>query len=337
MGDIVHCRTGLFGGKLWKCDSCSKECYTYHSCSNRHCPKCSGKKEKDWIQTQKKLMLPCSYYLLTFTLPSQLRPLARQHPKEVYSILMKQAAESLKSLALDSRYLGALPGCIAVLHTWDQKLHFHPHVHFLVPGGGVNKLGDWVLAKNKKFLVPIAALRVIYKAKVRDALDHLKLTDRIEPSVWKLKWVVHAKHAGKGDQVLGYLARYVYRVAISNSRLESFESDEVIFRYQNRKKKCAELCSLSGQEFIRRFLLHVLPPRFHKVRYFGILSPSWRKRIKTIRQTLGHFEEEEQSQDQTDTESTEGTPEEPMCPFCHEGHLRLLIELKRQKRGPPWY
>src|SRR5881396_2732869 len=285
--DIAACRTPFFGGHVYQCDHCQQKVFSYHSCRNRSCPKCHQDQTERWLEQQRSRLLSCSYFLLTFTLPAQLRFLARSHPKKIYSLLMKAAADALQTLVRDPHYLGARIGALAVLHTWTRAMLFHPHVHMLVTAGGLSSDGSsWLNPKNPRFLVPVRALSVIFRAKFCAALKKAGLLDDVTPSVWRKKWVVHSQHAGHGDKVLNYLARYVFRIAITNSRLESIESGNVRFHYRDNRTQQLRHVTLPGIEFIHRFLQHVLPRGATKVRYYGILSPSCKPQLQRARQLL---------------------------------------------------
>ena len=220
MRDLEQCRTPALGGHLLQCDHCSGTQYAYHSCRNRHCPKCHVDETARWIERQQRRLLPCPDFLLTFTLPAELRDLTRSHQSIIYNLLMRAAAQALLTLAADPRYLGARPGILAVLHTWTRDLRFPPHVHLLVTSRRVTDGGrTWRSPKNGGFLVPCRPLSVLFRATFREGLCHLGLVDHVPRNAWRQKWVVHALHAGNGDQVLEYLGRYVYRVALTNSRI----------------------------------------------------------------------------------------------------------------------
>jgi Putative transposase/Transposase zinc-binding domain len=268
---ILQCRTAELGGQVWGCEQCGPLHYSYHSCGNRHCPKCHGLQTEQWLQEQRQRLLPCAYYLLTFTLPAGLRALARSHQKAVYGLLLKAAAQSLQKLCADPQWLGAQPSMIGVLHTWTRAMLYHPHAHFLVSAGGLSSDGKhWQAAKNPKFLVPVRALSVIFRGKVRDGLKAAGLGRHVPAAVWGQKWVVHAQHAGSGQKVLDYLGRYVFRIAISNSRLESLENGQVTFRYRDNRTQLIKHLQLSARDFVQRWLQHVLPKGFAKVRHYGL-------------------------------------------------------------------
>src|SRR5438552_9244633 len=204
--DISACRTPLLGGHVYQCGHCQEKVFSYHSCRNRSCPKCHQAQTERWIEKQRGRLPACSYFLVTFTLPAELRPLARSHPKKINSLLMKAAADALQKLAADPRYLGARVGTLAVLHTWTRAMLFHPHVHMLVTAGGLSSdHSSWIEPKHRQFLVPVEALSVIFRAKICAGLKKAGLLGGVPPSLWKKNWVVHCQHAGRGTKVLDYL------------------------------------------------------------------------------------------------------------------------------------
>jgi len=273
--DIQACRTAYFGGHVKQCDHCGRKVYAYHSCANRHCPKCHRRQTERWLDKQRARLLPCLYYLVTFTLPAELRALAFNHQKKVYGLLMRCAAAALQKLAADPRYVGGRLGCLAVLHTWTRAMLYHPHVHMLVTAGGLSGDGrEWIQPKNPAFLVPVDALSAIFRAKICAALKKAGLLKQVPPTVWKKDWVEHCQHAGYGHKVLDYLGRYLFRVAITNSRLEKIEQGGVTFRYRDNRSQQMCRATLPGVESIRRFLHPVLPRGSAKVRYYGIWSGS---------------------------------------------------------------
>src|SRR5574341_98559 len=285
--DLVACRTPALGGHVYACDHCGQRRYAYHSCRNRHCPKCHREETARWLAQQRGLLLPCAYFLLTFTLPAALRPLARDHPKAIYGLLMQCAVAALQTLARDPRYLGGRPGCLAVLHTWTRALLYHPHVHLLVTAGGLSPdRTQWIPSKNPKYLVPVEALSVIFRAKMCAALKRANLLSQVPSQVWNKDWVVHCQPAGSGRQVLDYLGRYVFRIAITNSRLEPIQNGQVTFRYRESRSQKLRRLTLPALEFIARFLEHVLPPGCAKVRYYGIWAGSCQKQREQARALL---------------------------------------------------
>jgi hypothetical protein len=268
--DLAACRTASCGGHLTHCDHCDTQVFRYHSCGNRHCPTCHQPHTEHWLETQRAQLLPCPYYLVTFTLPRDLRALAFAHQRVVYGVLMRSAAAALQRLAADPRYVGARLGCLAVLHTWTRAMLYHPHVHLLVTAGGLSPDGtQWIAPKNLALLVPVQALSVIFRAKVSAGLRRAGLLDQVAPSTWATPWVVHAQHAGRGQRVLDYLGRYVFHIAIANSRLEQVTENDVTFRYRDNRTQEVRRITLTGIEFLQRFLQHVLPRGCAKVRYYG--------------------------------------------------------------------
>lgn len=345
MQDIERCRTPALGGHVRQCCECGMLHYTYHSCRNRHCPKCHADDTHRWIEKQKARLLPCGYFLLTFTLPDELRPVARSHQEIVYAVLMQAAAQALLTLTADPRYLGAQPGILAVLHTWTRDLLFHPHVHFLVTAGGLSADGQaWIKPKNRGFLVPCRALSLLFRGKVHDGLRKHDLLAKLDRKIWRRKWVVHAQHAGTGEHVIAYLGRYIYRVAITNSRIESFNNDLVTFRYRENRTGEWKCTSLPVHEFIRRFLQHILPRGFTKVRYYGLFSSSCHRALEFAR---GLFHDHpalvaSAPPRLADTvEVTAETPDLPRCPSCKHGVLIIVATLPRPSsrlvdiRAPP--
>ncbi len=336
---IQQCRTAALGGQVYGCDDCGARHYSYHSCGNRHCPKCQGQQTERWLEKQRAHLLPCPYFLLTFTLPSELRALARSNQKLFYGLLLNTAAASIQKLCADSKWLGAQPAIMGVLHTWTRAMLYHPHAHFLVSAGGLSADGQrWVPAKNPGFLVPVRALSVVFRGKVRDRLKAAGLLGQVPPKVWKQKWVAHAQHAGSGQKVLDYLGRYVFRIAISNSRLECLEDGHVTFRYRDNRTQQIKRVRLSVQEFLRRFLQHVLPKGLAKVRHYGLNSSACRQRhaaaiaLLKIATPLPPAPTAERP-----TSSQDAPPEENIarCPRCGTGRLVWLGQLLPSKKIPP--
>jgi hypothetical protein len=330
--DISACRTPFFGGHVYQCDHCAQKVFSYHSCRNRSCPKCHQDQTERWLEKQRGHLLPCNYFLLTFTLPSELRSLARSHPKKIYGLLMKAAADALQKLAGDSRYLGARVGALAVLHTWTRAMLFHPHVHMLVTAGGLAADGSSWINSKPGFLVPVRALSVIFRAKFCAGLKKAGLLVEVDPSLWKKKWVVHCQHAGRGEKVLDYLGRYVFRIAISNSRLEALDNGVVRFRYRDNRTHLMRRVTLPAEDFIGRFLQHVLPRGCVKVRYYGIWSPSRRKQLDKARSLLLLRLPLGNSSTPAPCPQARAAVR---CPLCHQGILTPLEPLPVQRGRSP--
>lgn len=342
--DIEACRTPHFGGHVYQCDHCGEQRYTYHSCRNRACPKCHREHTERWLEQQRAHLLSCAYFLLTFTLPEDLRGLARTHPKTVYSLLMQCAAGALQQLARDPRYLGGRLGGLGVLHTWTRAMLYHPHVHLLVTGGGLSSDGtQWLEPKHPAYLVPVQALSAIFRAKMCAALKKAGLLEQVPPAVWQKNWVVHCQPAGRGEQVLDYLGRYLFRVAIPNSRLERIENGQVTFRYRDNRTHKMRRVTLSGVEFLHRFLAHVLPPGCVKVRYYGLWSPTCRSHLEHAR-TLLSAPPLRRSPESYGPAASSDPVASPLsaaptslllptrCPQCQVGTL-LLVEVLRPQRS----
>jgi len=285
MQDIETCRTEALGGQVYFCAQCDEQRYSYHSCKNRHCPKCQNEQANDWLQEQQSLRLPVTHFLVTFTLPAELRAVARSNQKTIYNLLFRASSAALLQLAQDPRFVGARLGMVGVLHTWTRQLLYHPHVHYIVTGGGLTQDRDWKSSRSD-FLVPVKALSRIFRAKFRDELKKTELFALVEARVWRKDWVVHSEPVGSGHQAFKYLTPYIFRVAISNNRLRQLENDQVTFAYKDSATDQLKRCTITAEEFIRRFLQHVLPPRFIKVRYYGLLSPSNRHLLQKARQLL---------------------------------------------------
>jgi hypothetical protein len=329
MADIEQCRTERMGGHVYACPDCGDFRYRYHSCQNRHCPQCQQRAGEEWLAKQHKLLLPVPYFLLTFTLPDGLRRLARSHQKLVYNLLFRASAAATQELAQDPRFVGGQIGMVGVLQTWTRDLIFHPHVHYLVPGGGLSPTGEWVRARNH-FLVHVKPLSILFRAKFRDELRKTPLFDQLPASIWRQDWVVHSQPVGNGHAALKYLAPYIFRVAISNRRILKVADGQVTFVYKDRRRGKRRRCTLPAQEFIRRFLQHVLPTGFVKVRYYGLFSPGHRHLLQQVQQLLDIPVEP------TSTRSPKSTPAASTlsCPTC--GSPMHLVQIFRPKsRSPP--
>ena len=337
--DLVACRTAACGGQLTQCTACGGQVYRYHSCRNRHCPKCGGDQTKRWLERHQARRLPCRHYLITVTLPGALRALAFGHQAVVYGALMRSAAAALQVLAADPRFVGTQVGGIAVLHTWTRALRYHPHVHLIVTAGGLSAdRTRWIAPTHRAFLVPVQAMSVIVRAKMCAALTRASLLDQVASDVWTTPWVVHAQPAGDGTRVLDYLARYLFRVAIPNSRLERVDDDQVTFRYRDNRTQAIRRATLSGVEFLRRFLQHVLPRRCIKVRYYGLWSATRRADLDHARTLLDAAHATADASPATPTTTPTTTPGAPapiVCPLCRTGTLTLIAILRPQRKVPP--
>jgi hypothetical protein len=281
---IAACRTGELGLVIYRCECCGQVQAMGRSCGNRHCPACQRDKAEAWLENQTARLLPCSYFLVTFTLPAALRDVARSHQRVVYSALFEASSDALRRLAADPKFVGTdRLGFFGVLHTWGRTLEYHPHVHYVVPGGGVSPDGSCWLPSRADFFVPVKALSILFRARFRELLGRAGLLDQVDPGVWQRDWVVHSQAAGDGRQSLQYLAPYVFRVAIGDHRIVSCEDGRVTFRYRRVGSNRPRTMTLDALEFLRRFLQHVLPAGFQKVRHFGFLSPRSTLSIEAVR------------------------------------------------------
>jgi hypothetical protein len=281
---IRACRTGELGTVFYACSACGRRHAMGRSCGNRHCPSCQQEKTRAWLEKQTDRLLPCPYFLLTFTLPAELRPFVRAHQRVCYAALFEASSGALKKLAADPRYVGTKQlGFFGVLHTWGRTLEYHPHVHYVVPGGGVSQDGSRWLPSRADFLVPVKALSIIYRAKFRDAMQRAGLLNQIDPAVWRKPWVVDSQAVGDGRASLKYLAPYVFRVAIGDRRIISCEDGQVTFSYRKSGTSHWRKMTLPAHEFIRRFLQHVLPKGFPKVRHYGFLAANSEHSVDAVR------------------------------------------------------
>jgi hypothetical protein len=330
--DILACRTPELGGSLFSCDEgCGHFEFSYHSCRNRHCPKCHRDDTQRWLERLHGRLLSCPYYFATFTIPSELRPLARSHQRVVYDLLLRQAAEALQQLADDPRWMGGKLGMLAVLHTWTRDLAYHPHVHLLVTAGGLTQGGDaWHKPAHQRFLVPGRALSKIFRAKMRDGLQHAGLLDGLDPAIFRKPWTVHLKHDGDGEHAAEYLSRYVHRVALTNDRIEAFDGERVTFRYISSRTRETRRLTLPVKAFLARFLQHVLPKGFAKIRSYGLLSAAATPRRERARVLLA-LDPAQPTQRRSSPAPSQPVAEQTLpprcrpCPACRQGHLVRLL------------
>ena len=343
IADIVACRTEALGGQQWCCNDCGTLLHVFHSCRNRACPKCHGEQTQDWLEQRREEMLPVPYFHVTVTVPEELRDVLRRHQLTGYGALMKAAAASIIDLGRNPRWVGGTVGVLAVLHTWTQRLVFHPHVHCLVTGGGLSDDGATWHPAGKTFLFPKSALAALARARFRDAFAGLCPDVDLPPHVWQIPWVVHITPWGEGQQAaLDYLARYAFRIAITNRRILAVDDNTVTYRYKDRAADRHRKETVSGHEFMRRFLQHVLPKGFHKVRYYGLWHASRRDHARNLRNVLLLEQPADPPADppvEPDIadapEPAAGQPSLRRCPHCQTGHLTLVRRLSPARpRGP---
>jgi hypothetical protein len=355
MSAIESCRTAALGGHVARCEKCSHTHIAYNSCRNRHCPKCQGAAAKEWLADREAELLPVPYYHVVFTLPAAIADIAYQNKHVIYDILFKAAAETLITIAADPKHLGARIGFTAVLHTWGSALTHHPHVHMIVPGGGISLDGERWLSCRPGFFLPVRILsrlfRRLFLEKLVDAHDagrlqffgdHAQLAERHSFTAYlaplrKAEWVVYAKRPfGGPEAVLAYLARYTHRVAIANSRLIAFDNTGVTFRWKDYRAKGRErfkLMTLAVDEFIRRFLIHVLPSGFHRIRHYGLFANGGRaENIARARQLLNVPAMQRGSADADSTDDGEPQELSHPCPCC--GGRMVIIETFERGSAP---
>lgn len=281
---IQQCQSGYYGHSLYQCQGCGGQHRVNHSCGNRHCPQCQHHQTQQWLQHHLDKQLPGPHFLITFTVPETLRPFIRSHQRRAYQALFQASSTALKRLAKDARFIGTdLPGFTGVLHTWGRQLQYHPHIHYIVPGGGLSKDRSKWLPSRVNFFVPVKALSPIYRALFKDNMRQAGLLARIDPQVWKTNWNVHSQANPNGATAFQYLAPYVFRVAISNRRIVSLKERTVTFTYRKPGSARPRTTSLDAMEFLRRFLQHVLPDGFMKVRHFGFVHASCAVSTDTLR------------------------------------------------------
>ena len=351
--DIVSCRTASLGGHIERCDNCKKELIAYNSCRNTNCPKCGGTKRIEWMLRRKAEMPPVPCFHIVFTVPDTLNGLFLKWPKPMYGILFRAAWETIGSLSENPKYLGAKPGMIAALHTWGQNLSLHPHVHCIVPGGGINGQNQWILAKKIKsrYLFPKRVLSKLFRGIFTHKLMKLHqkgeicMSKPIDPKnkglhgLYRHAWVVNCQAPHKGahaDKLIGYLSHYINRTAISNERIIDISGDTVTFAYKDYRDSQHKQMPLGRQEFIRRFLMHVLPKGFRKIRNYGFLS-NRKKRISIfcINLTVGNYEKKVAvPSDWKGIYRMHHGSEPSVCPFCRKGAMETKISFN-PIRGDP--
>ena len=354
---IQHCRTSVLGGHIDKCDSCGQTRVFYNSCRNRHCPQCQGMKKVKWVDKLASTLLPVSYFHIVFTIPSELNRLVLVNQKCLYDILFKAASESILTLSKDRKYLNAQSGVVAVLHTWGQNLMEHPHLHTIVPSGGWCETAGCWRPSSKKFFMPVKVISAVFKGKFLSFLKvayqqkRLKFEGEIKSLrqgnefkallnvVYAKHWVVYAKKPfRKTAHIINYLGRYTHRVAISNNRIMGLEADNVIFRWRDyRDKGKQKAMKLHASEFIRRFLLHVLPKGFCKIRYFGIFASRNRKLLLLkCQKAIGYRETKSKFTGLSwqDTLLLISGINVSKCPICKTGNMITTMMLKGY-RAPP--
>ncbi len=359
MSAIECCRSAALGGHVLRCQNCSHIQIAYNSCRNRHCPKCQASAAKRWLEARQLELLPVDYYHVVFTLPAAIGDIAYQNKSEVYGLLFKAAAETLRTIAADPKHLGAQIGVTMVLHTWGSALTHHPHVHCIIPGGGFSADGQQWIACKKGFFLPVRVLSRLFRRLFLEKLNHAyhdgelqffgHQSDLVKAETFssalkplrKQEWVVYAKRPFAGPEaVLAYLSRYTHRVAIANSRLVKMDNSGVTFKwkdYREKEHRQPKTMTLTIDEFIRRFLLHVLPRGLHRIRYYGFFANALRAHNLIKAQALLGAESQCAVTERNDTESSEDQQSSIyMCPLCSAPMLIIeSFEHGQQPRAPP--
>jgi hypothetical protein len=354
MSAIEHCRTAALGGHVEACADCGHQRIAYNSCRNRHCPKCQGAAARAWLAEREADLLPVGYFHVVFTLPAEIADIALQNKAVVYDLLFQAASETMLTIAADPRHLGARIGITAVLHTWGSALTHHPHIHMIVPGGGISLNGQHWVSARPAFLLPVRVLGKLFRrlfltrlialydagklaffGKSRPLAERRAFLRHLSPTRGK-RWVVYAKPPFAGPEaVLAYLSRYTHRVAISNRRLLAFDKAGVTFRYKDYRRDDGQrqrVMTLGTEEFIRRFLLHLLPRGFHRIRHYGLLAASSRKASLARARELLAVAPPLETDDLAETPCTL----QPPCPCCG-GQMIIIETFARwmQPRAPP--
>jgi len=352
MTAIECCRTAALGGHIEQCDQCHFQRIAYNSCRDRHCPKCQSLARAQWIEDRQAELLDTQYFHVVFTVPEEIAAIAFQNRKVVYDILFRATSETLRTIAVDPKHLGAEIGFFAVLHSWGQSLMFHPHLHCVVPGGGLSPDGNRWIPCRKGFFLPVRALSRLFRRLFVESMEKAfdagqlqffsALEELRDPTAFRRllgrvrsrEWVVYAKKPFAGpQQVLDYVGRYTHRVAISNNRILNIEDGLVTFRYKDyRDGSQQRTMTLAADEFIRRFLLHVLPEGFHRIRYYGFFGARYRKeKLEQCRQLLGMVPREPESKmaelDYRDRYQALTGSSLWECPACHRGRMIVIREI----------
>ena len=364
MSAVEQCRSAALGGHLLQCQACDHTQIAYNSCRNRHCPKCQGSAARRWLEARQADLLPLEYYHLVFTLPAPISAIAYYNKAVIYGLLFKAAAETLRTIAADPKHLGARIGATLVLHTWGSAMTHHPHVHGIVPGGGLSLDGQRWVACKPGFFLPVRVLSRLFRRLFLEALsdayhtgklqlfrEHLSLAEPQQFTEWlqplrQCEWVVYAKRPFAGpDAVLAYLSRYTHRVAIANSRLIAWDEQGVTFKWKDYRSKGRyryKSMTLTTDEFIRRFLLHVLPAGFHRIRHYGMLANTTRQHslAQARERLMGQTTHETTDAETHETDTTDsGTPQESatyLCPDCGAPMRIIDTFLRGQRpRAPP--
>ena len=339
LGALLRCRTLSLGGHVDKCDQCGHIRISYNSCRNRHCPKCQNTQRESWIESRKQDLLPVPYFHVVFTVPDKLNELYLQYPATAYNLLFSSAWETIAQFGYTK--LQSETGMVAILHTWGQNLSLHPHLHCVVPGGGINYQGRWnqvnTSVNGKVFLFRVENLSSVFRGKFIDGLQKkLPQEKRFIRELYKTDWVVYAKEPFAGpEQVIEYLGRYTHKVAIGNHRLLNVDETGVRFRWRDYRDNQEKVMTLEGTEFLRRFCQHILPWRFVRIRHYGLLSTARRNQLRQLQRGFGIDVPQQREKKHWKDLCREHLNYNPdLCPNCGKGHM-VTIELLYGARPPP--
>jgi hypothetical protein len=356
---LMNCHTARLGGHVWRCEHCGAQRITYNSCRNRHCPSCQARQRAQWVDARTRELLPVRYFHVVFTLPAQLNPFALRNKTAFYNMLFAASSQTLLELGRDEKRLGAELGFVTILHTWGQNLMDHPHLHCIVPGGGLDD-DRWVAGRSQDFLLPVKVLAALFRGKfmallqeaLRDGsialhgslaclLEQPQMLRRLVDSLYRMDWVVYAKPPFGGPAaVVKYLGRYTHRIAIANSRILSLTATHVSFAYKDYAAQGrAKVLTLTIVEFIRRFLMHVVPRGFVRIRYYGFMANRHRVRnIEECRRLLGQGRDASVDRRPTADRATPVAPvtkdNADLCPRCQQGRMHMVGLLERQRTPP---
>lgn len=333
VNSIIKCRTSALGGEVYYCSNCEKEHYVYHSCKNRHCPKCGSEDSHKWLEQQLEKLLPVNYFLVTFTLPEELRFICSNHKKLFYNALFSASSEALKQIMTSRIYAKGKAGFIGFLHTWTRDMLYHPHIHYIVPGGVFDEESNEWHGSSSNFLIPVLALSKVFRAKFRDYLEkqNRKIFKQIDQKVWKREFVTHSQGVGKGDTALTYLSKYVFKTAITNKRIVSYDKKQVCISYIPSGSNQQKYKTFDVFEFIRRFMDHILPEGFKRIRSFGFINP---RSAKTFEKLQNHLEDRELPITIINTEKPVfHKKERNICPHC-KITMNMVKEIPRRSRSP---
>lgn len=336
------CRTAELGGHVERCDKCNHERISYNSCRNRHCPKCQNTNREKWILARKADVLDCTYFHVVFTLPQELNSYCLKYPNELYEILFQASKETLFVFGNDPKHLGAQIGAISILHTWGQNMSLHPHVHIIVPGGGFTKENEWKnSASNGDFLFPIKAMAKVYRGKFMSRFlsfltdNKLPIELSIRRKLYDKNWVIYAKQPFKNAEgVVEYLGRYSHKIAISNHRIKAIEDSKVTFSYKDYAHgSVTKLMTLDVHEFLRRFCMHILPPKFVKIRHYGFLSSRAKVKLKIHQMKVGKLPDKIVKLTYSEITKSQLGFDVEQCPCCKTG--KMIIVQQFGANAPP--